>query len=53
MVSEDAVAGIGDYAAHQKGLVAVYVFGSVATGRNRQRSDVDLAIMVQGALSPA
>lgn len=53
MLSEDAIARIGDYAAHQKGLVAVYVFGSVATGRNRQRSDVDLAIMVQGALSPA
>jgi predicted nucleotidyltransferase len=53
MLSEDAIARIGDYAAHRKALVAVCVFGSAATGRDRQRSDVDLAIMVQGALSPA
>jgi predicted nucleotidyltransferase len=27
-------------------IVALYVFGSLATGRNQSRSDVDVAIMV-------
>jgi len=34
---------------HDK-IIAVYVFGSFATGKNRAKSDVDVAIMIQGTM---
>ena len=36
------------YFAARRGVVAVYLFGSRAAGRERQRSDVDLGIVLDG-----
>ncbi len=33
-------------------VAAAYVFGSTATGRPRKASDVDVAVMIHGALDP-
>jgi len=31
-------------------IVAIYIFGSTATGRYRSASDIDIAIMIRGSL---
>lgn len=51
MLTEDEIAEIRAFVLERSVLVAVYIFGSVATGRNRPRSDIDLAVMVRGSLS--
>jgi predicted nucleotidyltransferase len=40
---------ISDFAIGRKAVIAIYVFGSVATGKDRPGSDIDLAVMVAGA----
>ena len=35
----------------KKGIAAVYLFGSTATGRNRRGSDLDLAIITKKTIS--
>lgn len=51
MLDEGAIEAIRDFASSRERIVAVYLFGSLATARERQDSDMDLAIMVRGALS--
>lgn len=51
MLGEDEIAEIRAFVLERNVLIAVYVFGSVATGRYRPRSDIDLAVMVRGSLS--
>jgi predicted nucleotidyltransferase len=41
---------IRKYSAANLEIVAVYVFGSTATGKARKGSDIDVAIMVRGHL---
>ncbi|MFZ5898430.1 MAG: type VII toxin-antitoxin system MntA family adenylyltransferase antitoxin [Bacillota bacterium] len=36
---------VGDYLTRQDDVIAAYVFGSVATGRMRHGSDVDVAVL--------
>jgi predicted nucleotidyltransferase len=40
---------ISDFAIGRKAVIAIYVFGSTATGKDRPGSDIDLAVMVAGA----
>jgi predicted nucleotidyltransferase len=42
---------ISDFAIGRKAVIAIYVFGSVATEKDRPGSDIDLAVMVAGAFS--
>jgi predicted nucleotidyltransferase len=51
MLDENNIGRIRDFASGRNRIVAVYVFGSIATGRDRNGSDMDLAIMVRGSLS--
>jgi hypothetical protein len=50
MLAEHEIEAIKHFAEERRDIVAVYVFGSVATGRDRRGSDVDLAVMVRGSL---
>lgn len=47
-ISEDLPKRIIDFASRHADIVAIYIFGSVATARNRSGSDIDVAIMVRG-----
>lgn len=48
----DSIAdAISRFAVSHNDIVAVYVFGSVATGRSRASSDLDLAIMFRRQIS--
>jgi uncharacterized protein len=51
MLTEDDFARVRAFALERSSIVAIYVFGSVATGRDRPGSDIDLAVMVRGSLS--
>jgi predicted nucleotidyltransferase len=42
---------IADFSMKYSQIVAIYVFGSIATGKGRSGSDIDIAIMVQGSIS--
>ena len=50
MISADALKKIEKFAEANEPIVAAYVFGSSATGRERPGSDVDIAIMIQGSI---
>ena len=41
---------IENFARSNDRIVAVYVFGSVAAGRERPKSDIDIAIMIRGSI---
>jgi uncharacterized protein len=47
VVSEDILNLMKQFAEDHREIVALYVFGSLATGRNQFRSDADVAIMVK------
>ena len=47
-ISEDLCKRIVDFASRHADIVAIYIFGSVATAKNRPGSDIDVAIMVRG-----
>lgn len=47
-ISEDLCKRIVDFTSRYVDIVAIYIFGSVATAKNRSRSDIDVAIMVRG-----
>ena len=51
MLTSDDVEKIRGYAIGRKDIIAIYVFGSAATGKNRPGSDIDLAVMVAGVFS--
>ena len=50
-ISEDLSAKIIDFVRQNTTIVAVYIFGSVATAKNRPGSDIDVAIMIRGQLT--
>jgi len=41
---------ISDFGLRHNQIVAIYVFGSTATGKYRNGSDIDIAIMVRGSM---
>jgi len=49
-IPDDLSEKIVTFARRNDKIVAVYIFGSVATAKNRAGSDLDVAIMVQGEL---
>jgi predicted nucleotidyltransferase len=49
-ISEDLCRRIIDFTGQHADIVAIYIFGSVATTKNRSRSDIDVAIMVRGRM---
>ena len=51
MLTSDDIENIRGYAIGRKDIIAIYVFGSVATGKNRPGGDIDLAVMVAGIFS--
>ena len=48
MLTQRDIDKIKKLAVDQKKIVAVYIFGSVATEKDRKGSDVDLAVLVRG-----
>jgi predicted nucleotidyltransferase len=50
MITPEALEKIRRFAEADRRIVAAYVFGSSATGKDRRGSDVDIAIMIQGSL---
>ena len=52
MLSTDALESIRHFCSQKPNIVAAYLFGSQATGRDRQKSDIDLALLVRKALDP-
>jgi uncharacterized protein len=50
MISAEALQKIATFAGSNVKIVAAYVFGSSATGRERRGSDVDIAIMIRGSM---
>lgn len=48
MLTQRDLEKIKKFAKEHKEIVTIYVFGSVATGKNRLGSDIDLALMVRG-----
>lgn len=49
-IPEDLYKRITDFAMKHGQIVAIYVFGSIATGRDRTGSDIDIAIMVRDSI---
>ena len=50
-ISEDLSKRIIDFLSRHVDIVAIYIFGSVATAKNRSGSDIDVAIMVRGQVN--
>lgn len=50
MISAEGLQKIEKFASTNEPIVAAYVFGSSATGRERPGSDVDIAIMIRGSM---
>ena len=50
-ISEDLFKRIIDFLSRHVDIVAIYIFGSVATAKNRSGSDIDVAIMVRGQVN--
>ena len=48
-MNEQAVTIIKSYFEQNPGVVAVYLFGSYAKGKEQRTSDVDLGILLQGS----
>ncbi len=51
MLTIDDIEKIRGFAIERKLVVAIYLFGSAATGKDRPGSDIDLAVMVASAFS--
>ncbi|MEI6261223.1 MAG: nucleotidyltransferase domain-containing protein [Deltaproteobacteria bacterium] len=51
MLTIDDIEKIRGFAIGRKFVVAIYIFGSAATGKDRPGSDIDLAVMVASAFS--
>ena len=47
-ISEDLCKRVVDFANRHADIIALYIFGSVATAKKRPGSDIDVAIMVGG-----
>jgi len=50
-ISEGLSKRIIDFLSRHVDIVAIYIFGSVATAKNRSGSDIDVAIMVRGQVN--
>lgn len=53
MHAEPVIEAVRDVLGRTEGLRVGFVFGSFATGKAREHSDVDVAVRGSGALSPA
>ncbi len=51
MLNKQQIDKLNTFAEAQSAVVGLYVFGSVATGKNRRGSDLDLAIMTYEKIS--
>lgn len=51
MLQPDHIRKIQQFCAKHTGIAAAYVFGSSATGKNRSKSDIDIAIMIKHAMA--
>lgn len=51
MLEPDDIERIRQFFSKYPEIAAAYVFGSVATGKDRRRSDIDFAIMVKHEMS--
>ncbi|MGC9967239.1 MAG: nucleotidyltransferase domain-containing protein [Syntrophobacteraceae bacterium] len=50
MISASALDKIEKFARSNDVIVAAYVFGSSAAGKERPKSDIDIAIMIRGSM---
>lgn len=50
MLSKQSIETLKEFAREHDKIIAIYVFGSVATDKNRAKSDIDLAIMIRGEM---
>ena len=50
MLTQDDIQKIRNFACEREAAVAIYVFGSMATGKDRRLSDFDFAVMIRGSL---
>ncbi|MHC1727776.1 MAG: nucleotidyltransferase domain-containing protein [Syntrophobacteraceae bacterium] len=50
VISASALEKIETFARSNKLIVAAYVFGSAAAGRERPQSDIDVALMIRGSM---
>ena len=50
MISDGDLKSIEEFCRSSHVIVAAYVFGSIATGKDRCGSDVDIAIMTRGSM---
>ena len=51
MLHPDDIEKIKRFFSEQSTIAAAYVFGSVATGKARKKSDIDLAVMIRGHMA--
>ncbi len=49
-VPESIYETLSDFGSRRKEIVAIYIFGSRATGKHRNGSDIDIAIMIHGTV---
>jgi uncharacterized protein len=49
-IPEDLCRGINNFARGHVEIVAIYIFGSIATAKNRAGSDIDVAIMFRSPI---
>ena len=52
MIEEDDIRKVNRFFSKHPEIAAAYIFGSVATGRDRKSSDMDLSIMFKGDPEP-
>ena len=52
MLPRDQIQRIEQYCLNQEAIAAVYVFGSAATGKDRGKSDIDLALILRSPIDP-
>lgn len=52
MLTPNDTQKIRQFFQQQNKMAAVYVFGSMAAGRNRKKSDIDIALMLSEPIAP-
>jgi len=52
MLSTESLNSLRHFCAQSSAIAAAYLFGSRATGRNREKSDIDLALLVRNPVDP-
>lgn len=52
MLTQDQIQKIEQFFFNQEAIAAVYVFGSTAAGKDRRKSDIDLALILRSPIDP-